>query len=290
MGGSSVSFQTPTALYEALAGQNGAGLFGPTPFPKIADDYGFGSGSPYLSTLLGIQGMNPNNVWTGSKSSGPGAQDYNNALALSNTGLGLLPQVGSVIQGGQQTFNQLSPYIGQALTAGFDPQNALYSKLFQQQQDQTRAENAAAGVATTPYGAALATQGDQNFNLAWQEQQLARQAQGANTASTLAGAGMGALSTGENTAGNLLGAAGGAISAPTQLTQQQISDYLNYINSSVNAASAFTSGTNAATNAGANSTNSLVNAQNAANAGKGGIGGALGQIGGLVGKFATGGK
>lgn len=340
MGSSAVSFQTPTALYDALAGQGQAGLFGPTPFPQISGNYGYGAYSPYLSMLAGIQNLMPNNVWTGSGTTGAGTNVASNTNALGQAGASLLPQLNNVLDlgnaasaGGQSVYNTLSPqmynailqgdntasgilpYVNQALQQGFDPQNALFNKLFQQQQDQSRAENAASGVATTPYGAALATQGDQNFDLAWQQQQLQRQATGANTASQLAGAGMGALSSGYGNAANLgsaaigalgtganalssgygaasnlLGAAGGAIGAPANLEQQQIQDYLNYINSSVNAASAFTGGTNSATNAGANSTNSLVNAQNAANAGKGGIGGALGNIGGLAGKFATGGK
>jgi len=277
MSGGGINFQTPTALYQALAGQGQPGLFGATPFPFLNDkQFGFGANSPYLGALGGIQSLDPGNVWPGVNAKGqenapnvnPPGSVASNTNELAQSGAGLL----SSIPG-------LQGYAGQALTNAFDPQNALFNKLFQQQQDQSNAENAMAGVATTPYGAALTQQGNQNFDLAWQQQQLQREAQGAGTAGNLLGA-----------AGGVLGNAGQAINVPANLTQQQISDYLNYINSSVNAASAFTSGTNSATNAGANSTNALANAAQANNSGKGGLGSALGGIGSLAGKFASGGK
>lgn len=247
MGGSSVKFQTPTPLYSSIAGQPGYG------------------------TLFPAAGLG----WPGTSNTGPGSPFYraiegiNNLSSYGSTAL--QPAGQSAIAAGTNINNTLSPFIGQALQQGFDPQSALFNKLFQQQQDQSNAENAMAGVATTPYGAALTQQGNQNFDLAWQQQQLANQAQGASTAEGLAGAGLGSLTSGINTAASL--------------SQQQIQDYLNYIMSNVGEGSAIVNATNGATNAGANSTNSLVNAQNASNAGKSGIGSALGGIGSLVGSF-----
>lgn len=293
MGGSTVQFQTPTALYQALAGTGdnatGGGLFGATPFPWLGEQQGGASGSPYLSALYGIQSLDRNTLYTPNNTN-PDAGTIQYANALAQSGNGLLGSAGNALQSGYNTFNQVSPYISQALTQGFDPQNALYNKLFQQQQDQANAENAMAGVATTPYGAGLVNQGNQNFNLAWQQQQLANQAQAAGTASQLANAGMGALSSGAGTAGNLLGSAAAAEQAPQNLIQQQIQDYLAYISANTANSAAMTGATNAATNAGAASTNALANAQAAGNSGKGGIGGALGGIGSLVGKVASGGK
>ena len=92
----------------------------------------------------------------------------------------------NLMQAGQQTL----PYSQAILQTGFDPQQALYAKLFQQNTDQTRAGQAARGIATTPYGAGLENQANQNFNLAWQNNQLGRQ----NTA--LQGAGYGLNSAG----------------------------------------------------------------------------------------------
>lgn len=101
---------------------------------------------------------------------------------------------------GQNLANQATS----AYQAGQDPQNALFAKQFQQQQDQQNATNAMNGVAGTPYGAALTTQGNQNFDLNWQNQQLQRENTAANTASTLLGSG-------------------------TSAQQQTIQDWLNYV-------------------------------------------------------------
>lgn len=113
---------------------------------------------------------------------------------------------------GASTNSQLQPYVGQALQTGFDPQNALYAQQYQQNQDQVNAQNAMSGVATTPYGAALANQSGQNFNINWQNQELQRQQTAASTASQLAGAGNTALQggtsslqAGQNLAGSLYG-------------------------------------------------------------------------------------
>jgi len=104
------------------------------------------------------------------------------------------------------------PYMNPVLASGFDPQNALYNRTAQQVQDQTRAAEAARGVATTPYGAGVEGQTMSNFNIDWQNQQLQRQAQAAGAASDILGAGMGAFGTGGQLAGqggNLMSTAGG---------------------------------------------------------------------------------
>jgi hypothetical protein len=95
----------------------------------------------------------------------------------------------------------LMPYASQIMNTGFDPQQALYNRTAQQVQDQTRAGEAARGIATSPYGAGLENQAMSNFNIDWQNQQLGRQATAAGAAGGLtqqgagvAGAGAGLMS------------------------------------------------------------------------------------------------
>lgn len=59
--------------------------------------------------------------------------------------------------------------------SGMDPQQALYNKLRQQNADQTNVQNAQYGLTTSPFGAGVANQSNQNFNIDWQNQQLQRQ-------------------------------------------------------------------------------------------------------------------
>lgn len=71
----------------------------------------------------------------------------------------------------------------QALSQGFDPQNALYNRQFQQLMDQQNAINSASGLGQTPYGAGVTGQAAENFNLDWLNSQLGRE----QTASNIAG-------------------------------------------------------------------------------------------------------
>lgn len=131
----------------------------------------------------------------------------------------------------QQSVQGLPGFAGQALQNGFDPQNQLYGKLFQQQQDQTRANSAASGVAMTPYGTGLNNQADQNFNMGWQNNQLSRQAQGAQTAEGLLGRYGAGMQSGAE-----MGMQGGQFAQNTQ--QTQIQDYLNYLQGGTSASNA----------------------------------------------------
>ena len=121
---------------------------------------------------------------------------------LANSTMGVNALAGNYNQIGSLTPTaNFSGASQQALNTGFDPQHALYNKMFQQQQDQNNAALSQSGVGTTPYGAGLMQQGNQNFDIAWQQAQLANQAQGVNTAEA-------------------------AQNAALQPTQQQIQDYL----------------------------------------------------------------
>jgi hypothetical protein len=83
------------------------------------------------------------------------------------------------------TGNSLVPYAQQIMQTGMDPQQALYNQQYALNQNQANAQNAMAGVANTPYGAGVTNQSDQNFNINWQNQQLARQTQAAGAAGAL---------------------------------------------------------------------------------------------------------
>jgi len=129
----------------------------------------------------------------------------------------------------------------------FDPQNALYARTVQQLQDQTRAGQAARGIQTTPYGAGLEDQQMRNFNIDWQNQQLQRQLQGLSGVGSafgqanqmqsqapgqyLQGSAM-PYQVGQQIGQNQLGALstlGGFGQQASQIPQQQIQDYYNYL-------------------------------------------------------------
>lgn len=73
----------------------------------------------------------------------------------------------SLDQAGQQLWNTAQ-----------DPQHALYNQQYQQTTDQSAATNSMYGLGSSGQGAALTQQAQGNFNMNWENQQLARQAQG----------------------------------------------------------------------------------------------------------------
>lgn len=115
--------------------------------------------------------------------------------------------------GAGQNFTQAGqsaiPYASSIMNTAFDPQNALYAKTQQDLTDQTRAGQAARGVATTPYGAAGESDTLRKFDVDWQNAQLGRQATGAQAAGGLLTSGLGT-------------SAGGS-----QLSSQGVGTYLN---------------------------------------------------------------
>jgi hypothetical protein len=170
---------------------------------------------------------------------------YNTGAALTGAGVGTIPYAQSI------------------MNTAMDPQQALYNQMFQQNTDQTRAAESARGILTTPYGAGLENQSNQNFNLGWQNNLLQREATGAGAAGGLLGMGANVAnvgtgmmnaapgqfataaqmpySTAQGIGGgqnqaiqSLLGLGGGA----QGLANQQIQDYLNYIGAGNQAAGA----------------------------------------------------
>jgi hypothetical protein len=112
------------------------------------------------------------------------------------------------------TGNSVVPYAYSALNAGFDPQQSVYNQQFQQNTDQTRALLEARGIDSTPYGAGVESQSNLNFNNAWLANTLARQTQGAQTASSLFGTQANDITQGANLSGQAPGTYFGGASMP----------------------------------------------------------------------------
>ena len=190
------------------------------------------------------------------------------------SGIGALGTTGapySLTQGGNSALlggMAAGSYAPQALAAGFDPMNKQYAQQFAQNQNQANAVNAMSGVANTPYGAGLTQQADQNFNLNWEQQALQRQQTGAQTAASLLGA---------QNAG--IAAGGNALTQGAGLQQQQIQDYLAYLQASSGNAAQYFGATSGLTNAASGSTNAVNygnQINNQATAGLGSLAGTLG--------------
>lgn len=122
---------------------------------------------------------------------------YGAGSALQSSAMGLLPEMAAQ---------------GKAIgIASADPQGALFNQLMNQNQQQSQAANAAAGV-FGPYAASTADQSAQNFAMNWQNQELQRLLSG--------GQGLSNLGAGMNMAGSALG----------QGAQQQTGALQNYAN------------------------------------------------------------
>lgn len=174
-------------------------------------------------------------------------QQYGNLANLDQIYASILGNQGQQAVGqGQQIWN-----------AGADPQNALYNRTLQQVQDQARASSSAHGIGMGGVGAGVENQATSNFNIDWQNNQLARMLQ-ALTGSLNAGQSAGQDFTGSSTlagaapvatlaggqvpiaaatqaarapaaAANQFAANYGAdIQGPTAGIQQSIIPYLNY--------------------------------------------------------------
>lgn len=250
------------------AGSSIAGLFGGSPASQVnlpqGYQYGNQSGADQ-GAYSGIGNLGQYNVagnllpqyqqLAQNVVNNPYAGGYQQGAGTAGA-LGIGSGLNAYGAGGQLTGNALGqlPDVNALLSLGFDPQNALYSKLQQQNTDQTNASLAQRGVSTTPYGAGLADQSNQNFNLGWQNNLLNRASQGAGAAGNLLGSIGGAVNTGQGlqsgAAGQVLGGAGmpyntfnnintaglQALSGAgqfgqqaSQIPQQQIQDYLGYL-------------------------------------------------------------
>jgi hypothetical protein len=192
--------------------------------------------SPLASATLANLYNNPYAGGAQSAANVAGGMGMGAGLAQYGMGLGLAGA-------GMQSL----PYAGAALQQGFDPQGDVYNRLFQQQTDQTRALEAARGIANTPYGAGVESQADINFNTAWQQNLLNRMGAGAQTFNSLLGGAGQALGTGMGQAtaapGTFFGGGAmpynvaqnigqnqyGAITGFQGIQQQPLMDWMSYL-------------------------------------------------------------
>ncbi len=248
--------QYPAPVVSGLWGQANQG-FQPFPYPGTAGAAnqalgGIGSGF-YGSGNQTMTG-GPTTQSLGAGNWNPYMQGYQGANAL-NAGGGFLGTA-------NQQQQQVNPLINQTLQTGFDPQQKLFNQLFNQQQQQGLAGQAAAGVANTPYGAGLSEQGNQNFDIAWQNAQLARQGQAAQNAQALEGIPGIAANTAEGMLGTGANLGLGAGNFLNNINQQQIQDYLSYLGLNTSNSAQLMNAINQSLNAGT----SLFGAQTGANA------------------------
>jgi len=198
---------------------------------------GYG-GIPYAQQAL-TQGFDPNY--------GLDTQDFGLALGGARQGATL----GGA--GANQIFNQAGQIAGAIdplMQSGFDPRSALFNRSRQQLMDQTNATNAMSGLAGTPYGASVAANALGNFDINWQNQQLARQAQAAEAARGAAGTSSALYSAAP-------GVATSAAAAPNATILQQLaqrnagaaSGLGNYATSTQNIGNLFQGAQNAGTQA-----------------------------------------
>lgn len=176
---------------------------------------------------------------------------YNDALRQSSLLNDILPQSQAATQGlynqaGQsnQNYQSLMDYqkgqLGnisqsqgnlygagnQVLQTSQDPQNALYNRTAQQLTDQTRAAQYARGIQSSPLGASVESNALGNFNIDWQNQQLARQTQGLSAAQGAYGSAQGLGNSYTNTQAGLQS---GQNQQYEGLTNAAQSNALNYV-------------------------------------------------------------
>lgn len=130
----------------------------------------------------------------------------------SGTALGAIPG----LTGGMDAANAV-------LQSGFDPQSALYNRTLQQTMDQQNALNAMYGLSSSGYGAGLAGDAAKNFNIDWQNNQLARESQA-----------LGAYGTEQGVvANNLTGLLGSAANNYANLTNAGVNQYTGMTSNAV---------------------------------------------------------
>jgi len=180
MGSSShapVPFQPPNQAGAASAFQQGAGALG-SQGQALYNQASQGYNQIYQSML-----NNPYYAGAQSNANAAGAAGQTFGQNEMNWGQGL-----------QNLSSSLGQYqTGLAQTA-FDPQNQLYNQQQQQNMQQVQAQNAASGLAGSPFGQGVANQANTNFNIGWQNNQQQRQIAGVGAIGQLANT-QGALST-----------------------------------------------------------------------------------------------
>ena len=133
-----------------------------------------------MQSLMQGMGINYNPFLQASQQAG---QQYGNLANTAGQAGNVMAQQAGANFGQQQNLQNA----GNSLwNQAADPQQALYQRMLQQNQDQSAATNSMYGLGQSGLGAGIAGQNLNNFNIDWQNNQLSRMLQGAE--------GMGSLS------------------------------------------------------------------------------------------------
>lgn len=130
-------------------------------------------------------------------------QQYGNLAGMAQ---GQMPMYGQQAQQGMQQQGNLYGGANQVMQTAFDPQNALYNQTQNQLAGQVNAGQAARGLGNSPVGGQEFNNAMQNFDIGWQNEQLARQAQGLQAAGGATNAGTAAGQFAGTSMQNQLGA------------------------------------------------------------------------------------
>src|SRR5215469_614494 len=151
----------------------------------------------------------------------PGAQSIIANQQAPQIGQQIMYGVGGALPNAIAQANQaagnLYGYGNQILNTAFDPQSALFNQLQNQVSQQAQAANAAAGLGSSAYGASQVGNTLSNFDINWQNQQLARQAQGLSSAGPAFSTAGGLLPTALTGLGQAAGVGEQLTAAPYQL-------------------------------------------------------------------------
>jgi hypothetical protein len=198
-----ISFAAPivgSLVSSALApspsgGGGGSNLYTPTGLSQADQQQ-----QQLFNSQMGL--YNQGNPYAGGyqQAAGQAGQTYGGLAGLAGQYSGQMGQQAQQAFGAQQ---QLQGAGQQVFNMGLDPQSALYQRTQQQLGEQVNAGQAQRGLGTSPVGGAEYNQAMSNFNIDWQNQQLARATQGAGALSGLYGQ---ALNYGQQGAAGLSGA------------------------------------------------------------------------------------
>lgn len=131
---------------------------------------------------------------------GQGNKEFAAGNAMQTQGMDIMGNAQPLINAGNAIWNTAQ-----------DPQQALYQRTLQQIQDQSRASDAARGIGMSGESAGIENKATSNFNIDWQNQQLARMLSGATGMATDYNAAAGMYGAGTSA----FGAGTGAINAGT---------------------------------------------------------------------------
>jgi len=143
----------------------------------------------YQQSLNAQQGINYAPYLQGAQQAG---QAYSGLAGMAGQQAGMYGNAAQTAQGQQSNLYGLA---NQVANTAFDPQSALFAQTQQQLSDQVNAGQAQRGLGVSPVGGSEYNQAMSNFDINWQNQQLARQTQGLQAAAqgSQAGAQQGTL-------------------------------------------------------------------------------------------------